>query len=103
MSSNYIGELFPCQIQTILQETVFYKHILTYLTFLFLIVFTQYDIDEIEYNKKTGFGIDIYDIQYKGLFNQNGVYKVDLLIDSLLVYYQEIKKREQELPRQFSY
>ena len=47
---------------------------------------STYTTDEIEYNKKTGFGIDIYDIQYKGLFNQNGVYKVDLLIDSLLVY-----------------
>ena len=47
---------------------------------------STYITDEIEYNKKTGFGIDIYDIQYKGLFNQNGVYKVDLLIDSLLVY-----------------
>ena len=47
---------------------------------------STYITDEIEYSKKTGFGIDIYDIQYKGLFNQNGVYKVDLLIDSLLVY-----------------
>ena len=35
--------------------------------------------------RKTGLGIDIYDIQYKGLFNRNGVYKVDLLIDSLLI------------------
>ena len=47
---------------------------------------STYTTDDIEYNKKIGLGIDIYDIQYKGLFNQNGVYKVDLLIDSILVY-----------------
>ena len=47
---------------------------------------STYITDDIEYNKKIGLGIDIYDIQYKGLFNQNGVYKVDLLIDSILVY-----------------
>ena len=47
---------------------------------------STYTTDDIEYSKKTGLGIDIYDIQYKGLFNQNGVYKVDLLIDSILVY-----------------
>ena len=47
---------------------------------------STYTTEDIEYNKKTGLGIDLYDIQYKGLFNQNGVYKVDLLIDSVLVY-----------------
>ena len=47
---------------------------------------STYTTNDIEFNQKTGLGIDIYDIQYKGLFNRNGVYKVDLLIDSLLVY-----------------
>ena len=47
---------------------------------------STYTTDDIEYNKKIGLGIDIYDIQYKNLFNQNGVYKVDLVIDSILVY-----------------
>ena len=47
---------------------------------------STYTTNDIEFSKKTGLGIDIYDIQYKNLFNQNGVYKVDLLIDSVLVY-----------------
>ena len=47
---------------------------------------STYTTNDIEFSQKTGLGIDIYDIQYKGLFNQNGVYKIDLLIDSLLVY-----------------
>ena len=47
---------------------------------------STYTTNDIEFNQKTGLGIDIYDIQYKGLFNRNGVYRVDLLIDSLLVY-----------------
>jgi len=47
---------------------------------------STYTTNDIEFSNKTGLGIDIYDIQYKGLFNRNGVYKVDLYIDSLLVY-----------------
>tara|TARA_B100000989_G_scaffold265222_1_gene218007 strand:- start:1179 stop:2846 length:1668 start_codon:yes stop_codon:yes gene_type:complete len=47
---------------------------------------STYITDDIEYSNKIGFGIDIYDVQYKNLFNQNGVYKVDLFIDSILVY-----------------
>ena len=47
---------------------------------------STYTTNDIEFSNKIGIGIDIYDIQYKGLFNRNGVYKVDLLIDSLLVY-----------------
>ena len=47
---------------------------------------STYTTNDIEFSQKTGIGIDIYDIQYKGLFNRNGVYKVDLLVDSILVY-----------------
>ena len=47
---------------------------------------STYITDDIEYSNKIGFGIDVYDVQYKNLFNQNGVYKVDLFIDSMLVY-----------------
>ena len=47
---------------------------------------STYITNDIEFSNRTGLGIDIYDIQYKGLFNRNGVYKVDLYIDSLLVY-----------------
>ena len=47
---------------------------------------STYTTGEIEYSNKIGLGIDIYDIQYKNLFNQNGVYKIDLFIDSILVY-----------------
>ena len=39
--------------------------------------------DDIVFSGDIGFGLDIYDIQYKNLFNRNGVYKIELLIDSI--------------------
>ena len=44
---------------------------------------STYVAENIIFNGDIGFGIDIYDIQYKNLFNRNGVYKVELLIDSI--------------------
>ena len=44
---------------------------------------STYVADDIIFAGDIGFGIDIYDIQYKNLFNRNGVYKVELLIDSI--------------------
>lgn len=44
---------------------------------------STYVADDIIFVGDIGFGIDIYDIQYKNLFNRNGVYKVELLIDSI--------------------
>jgi len=42
--------------------------------------------NDVVYNGLIGFGIDIYDIQFKNLFNRNGVYEIELLIDSLPVF-----------------
>ena len=44
---------------------------------------STYVADDIIFAGDIGFGIDIYDIQYKNLFNRNGVYKIELLIDSI--------------------
>ena len=53
---------------------------------------STYTIDDFEYNGKIGIGLDIYDIQYKNLYNQNGVYKVELFIDSILKYSYKMDK-----------
>ncbi len=44
---------------------------------------STYVADNIVFSGNIGFGLDIYDIQYKNLFNRNGVYKIELLIDSI--------------------
>lgn len=44
---------------------------------------STYVADNILFSGDIGFGLDIYDIQYKNLFNKNGVYKIELLIDSI--------------------
>ena len=51
-----------------------------------------YIADKVEYSGKIGIGLDIYDIQYKNLYNQNGIYKVELFIDSLLKYSYQMDK-----------
>ena len=53
---------------------------------------STYTVDDFEYNGKVGVGLDIYDIQYKNLYNQNGVYKVELFIDSILKYSYKMDK-----------
>ena len=53
---------------------------------------STYTVDDVEYNGKIGIGLDIYDIQYKNLYNQNGVYKVELFIDSILKYSYKMDK-----------
>ena len=53
---------------------------------------STYISEIIEYNGKIGLGIDIYDIQYKNLYNQNGIYKVELFIDSILSYSYQMDK-----------
>lgn len=41
IASNYIGELFPCRIQSLLGSNVFLKHIISFLTLLFFVVLTD--------------------------------------------------------------
>lgn len=53
---------------------------------------STYTVDDFEYNGKIGIGLDIYDIQYKNLYNQNGVYKIELFIDSTLKYSYKMDK-----------
>ena len=53
---------------------------------------STYISDLIEYNGKIGVGLDIYDIQYKNLYNQNGIYKIELFIDSILRYSYKMDK-----------
>jgi len=53
---------------------------------------STYISDLVEYNGKIGVGLDIYDIQYKNLFNQNGIYKIELFIDSILSYSYKMDK-----------
>ena len=53
---------------------------------------STYISDLIEYNGKIGIGLDIYDIQYKNLYNQNGIYKIELFIDSILSYSYKMDK-----------
>ena len=53
---------------------------------------STYISDIVEYNGKIGVGLDIYDIQYKNLYNQNGIYKIELFIDSILSYSYKMDK-----------
>ena len=38
ISSNYLGELFPCRVQKLLSQNIYFKHIFGYLTLSFFVV-----------------------------------------------------------------
>lgn len=41
IAANYIGELFPCRIQNLLQSNIYLKHIIAFLTLSFFVVLTD--------------------------------------------------------------
>jgi hypothetical protein len=43
VSSNYLGELFPCKIQNLLTDNVVLKHLFGFLTLLFFVVLVDED------------------------------------------------------------
>ena len=41
MSANYLGELFPCQVQAVFSKNMIVKHILGFLSLMFFVVLTR--------------------------------------------------------------
>ena len=41
IAANYIGELFPCRVQTLLSSNIYLKHFVAFLTLLFFVVLTD--------------------------------------------------------------
>ena len=48
VSGNYLGELFPCQVQRIFVHSMIVKHILGFMTLLFFVVLTIPEMQEQE-------------------------------------------------------
>ncbi len=48
VSGNYLGELFPCQVQRIFSESMLIKHSLGVMTLLFFVVLTIPEMEEQE-------------------------------------------------------
>ena len=44
LSGNYLGQLFPCKVQSIFAENIYVKHILGYLTLVFFVTLTIPDL-----------------------------------------------------------
>jgi hypothetical protein len=41
MSANYLGEIFPCKVQTVFSNNMIVKHILGFLSLMFFVVLTR--------------------------------------------------------------
>ena len=41
MSANYLGELFPCKVQSVFSKNMIVKHILGFLSLMFFVVLTR--------------------------------------------------------------
>jgi hypothetical protein len=61
VSSNYLGELFPCRVQRMLSSNMWFKHIFGFLTLSFFVVLTDKSnvntFKQIIYNSFTLYGI----------------------------------------------
>lgn len=58
IASNYMGELFPCRVQAILQSDMYLKHLIAFLTLMFFVVLT-------DSSSKTKKFIDIFTSSFK--------------------------------------
>ena len=49
LSGNYLGELFPCRVQSLFSNSMFVKHALGFLTLLFFVTLTIPEIKKQPY------------------------------------------------------
>ena len=92
ISSNYIGELFPCYIQKILTDNVFSKHIICFITLFLFVVLTDSD-DKKNVKKNIFISITVY-ILFLLLINNNKTFFMFLLFLLSIIYVIQIIKTE---------
>ena len=92
ISANYLGQLYPCKIQTLFETNVYIKHFFGFLTLVFFVVF----VDPI---KTSAFGETIMKslvlyVIFLLLMNTNVLFFVFSLISLAGIYLLSIKKKE---------
>ena len=94
ISSNYLGELFPCKIQHVLSENVYWKHFFAFLTLMFFVVLVD-PIQSFSLAGTVGTSIFLY-IVFLLLINNNVTFFLMSIACLAAIYVLNLKKKETE-------
>ena len=92
IASNYIGELFPCRVQSLLSSNVYLKHFIAFLTLLFFVVLTD-PYQEYRFKKIFTDSLKLY-VLFLLFINSNRNFFVLSLIVAGLLYICVLIKRD---------
>lgn len=92
ISANYLGQLYPCKIQTLFETNVYIKHFFGFLTLVFFVVLVD-PIQTSNFNETIMKSIVLYGI-FLILMNTNVLFFVFSLISLAGIYLLSIKKIE---------
>ena len=92
IASNYIGELFPCRVQSLLSSNVYLKHFIAFLTLLFFVVLTD-PFQNYEFKKILKDSILLY-IMFLMFINTNKFFYLLCLIISGTLYISILIKKQ---------
>jgi hypothetical protein len=86
ISCNFLAQLFGCQLQTLLKEKMYVKHIFGFVTMLFCIIFVDSSIQK-EYKYAEGFAYAIIFYLWFWATTKTHLYVTSIIILFFLVIY----------------
>ena len=92
ISSNYLGELFPCKIQKVMTENIYVKHIFAFLTLVFFVVLVD-PLKSQTLNGTLGTSVFLY-VVFLLLINTNVVFFLLSMGCLAIMYLLKIKQNE---------
>lgn len=91
IASNYIGELFPCRVQSLLDTNIYLKHFIAFLTLLFFVVLTD-PYQEYRFSKIFTDSIKLYILFLLFINTNRNFFVISLIIAGILYICALIKK-----------
>ena len=92
VSTNYLGELMPCNVRNLMASSVFLKHIFAVLTMIFFVMLTDPDRN-VTFNQIVHDSLILYLI-FLGLIHCNALFFMVAVVLLFIGYVLHIKRRE---------
>ena len=91
IASNYIGELFPCRIQSLLVNNVYLKHFIAFLTLMFFVVLTDSSSQQKEFKLIFTDSLKLYVLWLFLINNDKKFFVIALILLGIIYIIQLIK------------
>ncbi len=92
VSGNYLANLFPCKIQDFLQNNIFVKHFIGFLTLIFFIVLVEGSSDDKNFKQIITISLKLYVLVILLTNNQKRFFVASIIILGLLYIIKLYKK-----------